>query len=355
MLSGFVGEQIRSFAALRTRSGGFSEKTLNESAKFAGFEERLQLLFVRFAAFHGLEVQFDRNIRDDGGEKFGVANVFHVVAHFLSERTFELVDLLDEFLHASEFRQEFDGGLRPDAGATRDVVGRVAHERQHIDDLSGVGEFVFLADGLHVQFLQSAFSRGGSTHRDAGSHQLGIILVGGDHHHLQTGGLSLQCECSDDVVGFKALHFASDNPISFEYLFDNRHGPLDSGRGFLTLGFVVGKRLVTEGASRRVEGHCQVIGLFGAEQFLQGIDETKDRGGVFAFGVDARRANQTVICTENECIRIEKHQFLHLSIVLSFKNTHYNRHFARFFVLLSRKCRAWLWLIGRGSTDESGR
>ena len=34
------------------------------------------------AALHRIEVQFDRYVGDDGGEKFGVANVFHVVAHF---------------------------------------------------------------------------------------------------------------------------------------------------------------------------------------------------------------------------------------------------------------------------------
>jgi hypothetical protein len=49
------------------------------------------------------------------------------------------------------------------------------------------------------------------------------------------------------------------------------------------LGFIVGKGFVAEGTSRRIEGHCKKIGLFGAEEFLQSIDETKDRGGVFAF------------------------------------------------------------------------
>ena len=112
---------------------------------------------------------------------------------------------------------------------------------------------------------------------------MGVVLVGGDHEHVESGCLSLKGERADDVVGFKTLDFASGDAIRFENVFDHRHRPLDAGRRLLALGFVVGKGFVTEGAAGRVEGDSKKIGLFGAEEFLQGIDETKDRGGVFAF------------------------------------------------------------------------
>ena len=276
-------EQIGLFDGFRLRIGAFAEKTLDEGAELAGFEDVFELFLVRLAALHRIEVQFDRYVGDDGGKKFRVANVFHVVAHFLSQRTFELFDVLDELFDILKFGQELDGRFRSDTGATRDVVGGIAHEGEHIDDLSRVGESVFFADGFDIQFLQSAFTGRGSAHRDARAHELGVVFVGGDHQHVESGRLPLKGERADHVVGLKTLDFARDDAISFENVLDDGHRPLDSGRSFLTLGFIVGKGFVPEGTSRWIEGHCKKIGLFGAEEFLQSIDETKDRGGVFAF------------------------------------------------------------------------
>ena len=111
---------------------------------------------------------------------------------FLSQRTFELIDILDELFDIPKFGQEFDGRFRSDAGTTRDVVGGIAHEGEHIDDLSRVGESVFFADGFDIQFLQSVFTGRGSAHRDAGAHELGVVLVGGDHEHVESGRLPLK-------------------------------------------------------------------------------------------------------------------------------------------------------------------
>ena len=71
----------------------------------------------------------------DRGEGLGEAGLFGIVAHAFLLLAFEFVDVGDDVVDVVVGREELGCGLGADAGHAGDVVGDVATEAEHINDL----------------------------------------------------------------------------------------------------------------------------------------------------------------------------------------------------------------------------
>ena len=129
-----------------------------------------------------------------------------VVLHLFPERAFDFVGACEHLLDAAKLLDEFDGGFFAHAGTAGHVVGGIAHECEHVDDLRGGGESVFAANALFIEFFGLGGAVAWTVHDDVGSHELGVVLVGRDHVHLESALGRLQGQCADDVVGLEARH-----------------------------------------------------------------------------------------------------------------------------------------------------
>ena len=140
---------------------------------------------------------------------------------------------------------------------------------------------------------------------------------------------------ANHIVGFKSWHFHHSHTIGSQKIFNHGNSPSDVFRSFIACGFVLRKLFVTKSAAWRIEGDRHEVRIFLAEQFFEGIDKTESGWGILTFAVDAWRTNESVIGSKNQCISIEKHEFLHISNSLNFKSTQKNWVTALFFVFLS--------------------
>ncbi len=98
------------------------------------------------------------------------------------------------------FVDEERRGLDPDARHARDVVGGVADQRLHLDDLRWRH-----AEALHHLVLADHLVLHGVVHAHARAHELHQVLVGGDDGHVGAGFQRLARVGGDEVVGLVAL------------------------------------------------------------------------------------------------------------------------------------------------------
>lgn len=159
--------------------------------------------------------------------------------------------------------------------ASGDVVGGIAHEREQIDDLCGLGELVFFADGGFVQCFHGCSSPSGAAHGYVRGHELRVVLVGGKHVHVEPAGGSLLCHSAYHVIGFVAGRFENGDSVSAYDVFDERHCVAYVLGGGLALRLVFRISLVAEGGSGGVERHSQIVRLVVAQEVFERIDETE--------------------------------------------------------------------------------
>ena len=237
--------------------------------------------------------------------------MFHVFLHFPFECSLQLVCPFENVFDGAELRDEFDGCLFAHAGAAWYVVGCIAHQAEHVDHLVGVFNAVFLAHFFRTENLHGGRAVARTAHQHVGAHELGVVLVGGDHVDLQPFIGSFQGERANHVVGFETFHFKDGDAVGFDDALDDGHGLTNVLRGGFALGLVFGVGFVAECTSGRVEGNADVVGVFIVEQHLEGVDETVDGRCVLAFGVDSRRADQGIVGTVYECVSVEKIKGFH--------------------------------------------
>ena len=260
----------------RGGGGGPSEYAVQQRAELQFGENLPEGLGVGLASGQGLHVQVDGHVGLDGGEELGEGDLFAVVLDLLAEGAFQLVRMLQQCLYAPELCDELLGGLLSDAGAAGDVVGRVAHQSQHVNDLVGALDAEL---GLHLLGSHGLEAAGvlGPVHADAAAHQLAVVLVGGHHVGGYAAPSGLRGQGAYDVVGLVAGHLEDGDAVGPDDVLDDGHGESDGLGRLFALGLVFGVGLVPEGGSRGVECHADVGGLLLLQHLLQGVDESQHR------------------------------------------------------------------------------
>ena len=171
----------------------------------------------RVELHHAQEAEQRRRLGIAHAERVGRDHVRHVVleAHQLARHA-RLVGELDQLLAAlglldlggarqqrvevAVLVDQLGRRLDADARHARHVVGRIAGQRLHVDDL--VGRHAELLDHLVAADLLGLH---GVEHDDAGPHQLHQVLVGGDDRHVAAGIDHLARVGGDEVVGLEAV------------------------------------------------------------------------------------------------------------------------------------------------------
>ena len=145
---------------------------------------------------------------------------------------------------------QLGGGLDADARHARHVVGGIAGQGLHFDDLVG----------QHAEFFHDLIGADGAVlhgieHGHAGADQLHHILVGGDHDDVDLCGLGHLGVGGDEIVGLEAFHLqAADiegargvaDDAELRHQFFRRLGPV---------GFIFFVNRVAEGQALGVEDH----------------------------------------------------------------------------------------------------
>ena len=159
-------------------------------------------------------------------------------------------------------------GRRLDADARHagDVVGRIAGQRLHVDDL--VGRYAELLQHLVAAELLRLH---GVEHDDAGPHELHQILVGGDDGDVAAGVDHLLRVGGNEVVGLKAELLDAGDVERLHRVADEWELRDELLRRWRPVGLVVLVDLVAEGLLRGIEdngemGRC--LGRLGLAQQL---------------------------------------------------------------------------------------
>ena len=145
-----------------------------------------------------------RHIRLDGREEVAHLYIVDGCLHLLLHLSFQFVGVGKQIVDAAKLVDEFCGRLLAHTRAPREVVGRVAHKCQEVDDLRWGSDTVFFLNLTFTDFVvATAVSR--PVHIDVRLHELTIVLVGGKHISFYTFGTSFRGHRSDDVVGLESI------------------------------------------------------------------------------------------------------------------------------------------------------
>ena len=216
-----------------------------------------------------------------------------------------------DVFHRAEAGNQLPGAYLADALHAGHIVGGVAADGQHVDDLHRVQDAPALADGRPVDDFVFAAGLSGLVLEDVRGDQLTVVFVGGDHIDIQRFSGELDGHRPDDVVGLEARqhhHRDAERPDDFG---DWLQGVDDQLRGRRARTLVLRVELVAECAARRVEGDGQMGGLFPLDQLQQVLGETVEDGGIGALGIDHRPARKGVVHLENEGVTVYEEEFVH--------------------------------------------
>ena len=134
----------------------------------------------------------------------------------------DLGGVIENCFERSELRDQLDRRLLADPAHARHVVGRVANERQEVDDafrrhakpitrIVNANPTLFHAGWTTTTWIQQPHAR---------SHQLLKVLVARNDHHVVPGLDATCCERANHVVRFEARHRKNGDVIRGEQLRD---------------------------------------------------------------------------------------------------------------------------------------
>ena len=278
----------------------FFKNTLCERLKLQIGEDFIQLGIVWFFQFQIFHLELYRNIGSDGCQELRNFDILYGTLHFLAELAFHLGAIFNQSLYASKLVDEFDGCLLSNTRASREVVGRVTHQCQKIDNLEWGRDAVFLFNLGNAQLLvTTAMSR--SEHEYVVSYQLGIILIWCEHIGFDTHLASLQGNGTNDIIRLETIHLKNRNMISLQDILDDRYRELDVFRCLFSLCFIRRKSFVTEGLAM-VESHRNMGWLLLGEYLVEGIAEAHYTRSIKSLRIDSRGFHKGIIRPINERI-----------------------------------------------------
>ena len=129
-----------------------------------------------------------------------------MLAHALAQLALNLVAVGQDVFEGSVLSEELGGGFLADSGDSGNVVDRVAHQSQDIDDLIHPLNAPLFADLGGPHHFGGLASAGRLVHLDSVGDKLPKILVRRHHEHLKAGLFGLVGQGSDHVVGLVTRH-----------------------------------------------------------------------------------------------------------------------------------------------------
>ena len=213
--------------------------------------------------------------------------------------------MLQHLLDASELSDEFLRRFLADARTAGNVVGRVSHQTEHVDDLRGRVNIELSLDGIYPHDLKFMVAVFGAVHEDTARHQLTVVLVGSHHISRYAAAPRFGSQCTDDVVGFISRYLQNRNPVGLYDFFNNRNREADGLRSLFPLGFILLERFVPEGRSCRVEGNADMARIFLFQHVFQRIYEAHDGRCIKTFRIDTGILDKSIIGTVYQCVCIQ--------------------------------------------------
>ena len=220
-----------------------------------------------------------------GGDGGGAANFRQLAAHpgagligcqFCPHAGLDglVVDVLVHPVQALEAADEVQGGLFAHAGHAGDVVGGVAHQALHLDELFGLHAVFFLHGGLvHHHRLAAAHPGGGQQHRHVPVHQLQAVPVAGGDEAVVPPGRGGGGEGAQQVVRFVAFQADHGKAQVRQQLFQHRHLVRQLLGHAVAGGLVAVEHLVAEGGGLQVKGHRHLVGVVVPQKVQQNVHE----------------------------------------------------------------------------------
>jgi len=226
-----------------------------------------------------------------------------------------LLDLLgpgQQRVEVAVLVDQLGGGLHADAGHARHVVGGIARQRLHLDDLvradaKTLDHFV-MADPPVLHRVE---------HADLVAHQLHQVLVGGNDGDLDAGLVGEAGIGGDDVVRLEARHLDGRQIEGPARVLD--HGELRYqvfGRR-RTVGLVVGIDLVAKRRAGRIEDDAEEVDVVVfdrlLDQLVQHVAEAADRPGRRPVRFAGQRG-ECVIGPEDIAGAVDQHEMARVGI-----------------------------------------
>ena len=219
-------------------------------------EQLDQLLAVFFARGEIGGAEAEVEIGRHGHQLAAERQKVEVLAQVLTDLAAHLIGAGDDVVQRAELVEPFHGRLGAAFVHAGDVVDRVAHQREVVDD--ALGRHAEL--GLDASRVEH-FVAHGVDPAHALVDQLGEIFVAGGNHHVHTGSAGLAGERADHIVGLDALDH-QQRPAA------RLHGRVQRGNLHRevfghgrAMRFVIGKPVVAKGLALGVENAGAVLRL----------------------------------------------------------------------------------------------
>ena len=276
--------------------------------------ELSKLLFVGHADDELLRLKGYGRIGADSDQVARELNLLTLALDLGAQGTFDLIGVREQVIDRAELLQQFDGGLLPHSGTTRDVVGGIAHERQQVDDLTLVAQSVLLAD-LFRSHLFKPSGVLGAVHVHTFGDELAVVLVRRSHQHLKALLFRQGSYRADDIVRLKTRTLQACDMHGVEQVFDDGHGTAYILGRLFALRLVGGIRLMTERRAGRIKRHGNVrrVGLL--KQIIQGDCKAENSGCILATRIDTGRTDKGVVRTVDHRIGVNEQQFHRVGVL----------------------------------------
>ena len=264
----------------------------HERAEAHAGEVREGALTRRAAVAQRLGIELHRHVDPDARQLPALPRIVGMLDQaFAVSLVGHLGGMGEQLFERAVARDELARALLADAGHPLDVVDRVAHQREHVDDLRRqYPELLFHALGV----VPRAFVPG-VVDRDAVVHQLKEVLVAGDDRHLEAGRHGLRRQRADHVVGLVALRGDDRHTERLAGLVHPRDLLGEIRRHRRAIGLVVGDQIVAERAPGQVERRADELRLMILNQLAQHVHEDVDGvRGLAARAAQAAAAHRVI-------------------------------------------------------------
>ena len=266
-------------------------------------------------------IELDRHIQLDGRQPFGQQYLFAQRLDVLALLSFELIGIFEQVLHGTELAHQFDRTLLADARHTRNIIRRIAPQREDVDHPARVVDTVMLADLFAADDLDSVSSLALLINAHGRTDQLPVILIRRHHVNFIPGPGSLHRQRADHIVGLVAGNLDHRNTHRLEHPLDVGHRRNDVLRSSLPVRLVLGINFMAEITALGVERDAQQARLLAADQIPQEFDEPENRRSIQPFGIAHRAADKSIISAENQRVGIDQEQSLHQQFGIGFERS----------------------------------
>ncbi len=305
----------------RVRTGGGDRihidiETLADAARqrveLHVLEEADQRFRVRLAHTHRLEFLLDGNIPVEFHEPLRDARLFGEFDQVLA--TLVLLDLggaREKRFEITIFLDELRGGLDPDTGDARHVVGGIAGERLHVDDL-----FRRHAELLDDLVARNVLELHRVEHVDAVVHELHQILVGRNDGDARACLMREPRIGGDEIVRLEAGLFDAGEAEGAGRIAHQRELRHEIFRRFDPVCLVFGINVVAESLRARIEndgemGRLELV-LRVLDQLVKHVAEARDGADRKPIGLASER-RQRMIGAEDVARAIDQEEMVALA------------------------------------------